>query len=33
MTLPYSRFYMVIVDGVNDATPLEGINETFGTWI
>ena len=33
LTLPYSRFYMVMVDGVNDAAPLEGINKTFGTLI
>jgi hypothetical protein len=33
MTLPYSRFYMVMVDGVNDAAPREGINKTFGTLI
>jgi hypothetical protein len=33
MTLQYSPFYMVIVDGVNDAAPLEGINKTFGTLI
>jgi hypothetical protein len=33
MTPPYSRFCMVMVDGVNDAAHLEGINKTFGTLI
>jgi len=33
MTLPYSRFYMVMVDGGERRGPLEGINKTFGTLI
>jgi hypothetical protein len=33
MTLPYVRLYMVMVDGVNDAARIEGINKTFGTLI
>ena len=33
MTLPYSRFYMVMVDRGEGHGPLEGINKTFGTLI